>query len=162
MHRYRLAQEFAAAEATQLALGFLYGAYRFERYRACKNEMASLEPPPTANMAFVTRAAESLRMARDWINTPAGDFGPAQLAAAARQVAERHQASFKEWIGAELLTANFPAIHAVGRASSEAPRLIELRWMPPEAINIRASHWSARGSASTAAVWTSNPAPGWR
>jgi leucyl aminopeptidase len=131
LHRYRLAQEFAAFEATQLALGFLYGAYRFDRYRACKNEMASLDPPPNANMAFVARAAESLRMARDWINTPAGDFGPAQLAAAARQVAERHQAAFKEWVGDELLTANFPAIHAVGRASSEAPRLLELRWIPP-------------------------------
>jgi leucyl aminopeptidase len=131
LHRYRLAQEFSAAEATQLALGFLYGAYRFDRYRACKNEMASLDAPPNADMAFVARAAESLRMARDWINTPAGDFGPAQLAAAARQVGERHQAAYHEWVGEELLTANFPAIHAVGRASSEAPRLIELRWAPP-------------------------------
>jgi leucyl aminopeptidase len=131
VHRYRLAQEFAAPEATQLALGFLYGAYRFERYRSCKNEMASLESPVNADMAFVVRAAESLRMARDWINTPAGDFGPAQLAAAARQVAERHGADFQEWVGEDLLSANFPAIHAVGRASSEAPRLIELRWSPP-------------------------------
>ncbi len=129
--RFGLAQEFTAAEATQLALGFSYGAYRFERYRASKNEAASFDAPANADMEFVTRAAESLRMARDWINTPAGDFGPAQLAAAARQVAERHQAAYKEWIGPELLTANFPAIHAVGRASSEAPRLVELRWAPP-------------------------------
>jgi leucyl aminopeptidase len=128
--RFRLAQEFTAAEATQLALGFAYGAYRFDRYRTSKNELASLEPPPNADMAYVAHAAESLRMARDWINTPAGDFGPAQLAAAARLVADRHQAGFKEWLGPELLAANFPAIHAVGRASSEAPRLVELRWVP--------------------------------
>ncbi len=69
-------------------------------------------------------------MARDWINTPAADFGPAELAAAARQLAARHQAAFKEWVGDELLAANFPAIHAVGRASSSAPRLVELRWAP--------------------------------
>jgi leucyl aminopeptidase len=129
--RFRLAQEFAAAEATQLALGFAYGAYRFDRYRSCKNELASLEPPSNADMAYVAHAAESLRMARDWINTPASDFGPAQLAEAARLLAARHQAGFKEWIGPELLAANFPAIHAVGRASSEAPRLVELRWVPP-------------------------------
>ncbi len=129
--RFHLAQEFSAAEATQLALGFAYGAYRFDRYRSCKGELASLEPPSNADMAYVADAAESLRMARDWINTPAGDFGPAQLAAAARQVAERHQAEFREWVGEDLLTANFPAIHAVGRASSEAPRLVELRWTPP-------------------------------
>jgi leucyl aminopeptidase len=131
LRRFRLAQEFNAQEATQLALGFAYGAYRFERYRSAKNELASLEPPANADMAYVANAAESLRMARDWINTPAGDFGPRQLAAAARQVAERHRAEFNEWIGEDLLTANFPAIHAVGRASSEAPRLVELRWMPP-------------------------------
>jgi leucyl aminopeptidase len=129
--RFHLAQDFNAAESTQLALGFAYGSYRFDRYRSCKNELASLEPPASADMAYVAAAAESLRMARDWINTPAGDFGPAQLAAAARQVAERHQAGFKEWIGRELLDGNFPAIHAVGRASSEAPRLVELRWTPP-------------------------------
>jgi leucyl aminopeptidase len=128
--RFRLAQEFSAAEATQLALGFAYGAYRFERYRACKIELASLEAPSNADMAYVANAADSLRMARDWINTPAGDFGPPQLAAAARQVAERHHAGFKEWVGPDLISANFPAIHAVGRASSEAPRLVELRWAP--------------------------------
>jgi leucyl aminopeptidase len=128
--RFRLAQEFGASEATQLALGFAYGAYRFERYRSSKNETASLDPPANADMDYVVHAAESLRMARDWINTPAGDFGPSQLAAAARQVADRHQAAFKEWVGQDLLSANFPAIHAVGRASSEAPRLLELRWVP--------------------------------
>jgi leucyl aminopeptidase len=129
--RFRLAQGFGASEATQAALGFLYGAYRFERYRTSKSEAASLEPPANADMAYVVHAAESSRMARDWINTPAGDFGPAQLAAAARQLAERHQANYREWVGQELLAANFPAIHAVGRASSEEPRLIELRWTPP-------------------------------
>ncbi len=67
-------------------------------------------------------------MARDWINTPAGDFGPAELAAAVQRLAERHAASYAEWVGEELLRANFPAIHAVGRASAAAPRLVELRW----------------------------------
>ena len=129
--RFRLAQEFGASGATQLALGFSYGAYRFDRYRASKSETASLDPPSNADMAYVENAAEALRMARDWINTPAGDFGPAQLAAAARQLAGRHQAVCTEWTGEELLAANFPAIHAVGRASSEAPRLVELRWAPP-------------------------------
>jgi leucyl aminopeptidase len=130
--RFHLAHALNASESTQAALGFLYGAYRFDRYRASKNEAASLEPPANADMAYVTHAAESLRMARDWINTPAADFGPAELAAAARQLAERHGATYREWVGEELLAANFPAIHAVGRASSDAPRLIELHWLPPD------------------------------
>jgi len=128
--RFRLAQEFTAAEATQLSLGFAYGGYRFDRYRAARSDAASIEAPPNADMRYVALAAESLRMARDWINTPAADLGPAELALAARRIAEPHQAVYREWVGEGLLAANFPAIHAVGRASSEAPRLVELRWSP--------------------------------
>jgi leucyl aminopeptidase len=129
--RFRLAQQFTAEEATQLCLGFAYGGYRFDRYRAAKSDAASVEAPPNADVQFVALAAESLRMARDWINTPAADLGPVELSAAARRLAERHQAAYQEWVGEGLLAANFPAIHAVGRASSEAPRLVELRWAPP-------------------------------
>jgi leucyl aminopeptidase len=129
--RFRLAQQFTAAEATQLCLGFAYGAYRFERYRPAKPERAALfEAPANADVGFVALAAESLSMARDWINTPAADFGPAELGAAARQLAERHRADFREWVGDALLEANFPAIHAVGRASAGAPRLLDIRWSP--------------------------------
>ena len=128
--RFRLVQQFTRDEATQLCLGFAYGAYRFDRYRAAKGESAGIEAPPNADMPFVALAAESLRMARDWINTPAQDLGPAELAAAARGLAERHRAAYQEWVGEGLLAANFPTIHAVGRASSQAPRLIELRFTP--------------------------------
>jgi leucyl aminopeptidase len=128
--RFRLVQPFTAAEATQLYLGFAYGGYRFDRYRPAKSDMASVEAPPNADVQFVALAAESSRMARDWINTPAQDLGPAALAAAARKLAERHHAAYQEWVGEDLLAQNFPAIHAVGRASSEAPRLVEVRWTP--------------------------------
>jgi leucyl aminopeptidase len=125
-----LPQQFAAEEATQLGLGFAYGAYRFDRYRPAKSDAASIEAPPNADLQFIALASEALRMARDWINTPAEDFGPAELAAAAQRLAERHRAVYQEWVGEGLLAANFPAIHAVGRASSRAPRLVELRWQP--------------------------------
>jgi leucyl aminopeptidase len=128
--RFRLAQEFTAEEATQLCLGFAYGSYRFDRYRPAKSDTASIEAPPNADVRYVALAAESLRMARDWINTPAADLGPAELGLAARRLAERHQAAYQEWVGEDLLAANFPAIHAVGRASITAPRLLDLRWAP--------------------------------
>jgi leucyl aminopeptidase len=129
--RYRLVQDFTAAEATQLCLGFAYGAYRFERYRpAGPLRLATLEPPENADRAYVALAGEALTWARDWINTPAGDLGPTKFAAAVRSVAERHQARYREWVGEELLDANFPAIHAVGRASADPPRLAEIRWSP--------------------------------
>jgi leucyl aminopeptidase len=134
--RYRLAQEWSASDATQLCLGFGYAAYRFERYRPLKTERtASLEPPANADLSFVGLAGEALKMARDWINTPASDFGPSHLAAAARELAERHRAIYREWTGEEL-RKNFPAIHAVGRASADAPRLVEMRWSPPGSASL--------------------------
>ncbi len=132
--RFVAAQEFAAAEATQLCLGFAYAAYRFNRYRpGSAPQVARIDAPADADLAYVERAAEALTMARDWINTPAADFGPQELSAAARAVASRHGAAFREWVGEELLRDGFSAIHAVGRASASPPRLIELRWAPPGA-----------------------------
>lgn len=131
--RFRLAQSWSDAEATQLSLGFAYGSYRFERYRPIKSDRTvSLEAPANADQSFVASAVESLKLARDLINTPAGDMGPAELAAAARQLADRHRADHREWVGEDLLAAKFPAIHAVGRASASAPRLIDIQWSPAD------------------------------
>jgi leucyl aminopeptidase len=129
--RFRLTQSFADGEATAIALGFAYAAYRFERYKRPKPEApASLADPANADRDYVANAARVLSLARDMINTPAADFGPAELAAAARGLALRTGAVYHEWVGEDLLTAGFPAIHAVGRASASAPRLVELRWSP--------------------------------
>ncbi len=136
--RFHLAQAWDDADATQLCLGLAYGAYRFERYRPNKSDRsASLAAPPNADSSYVAIAAESLKLARDLINTPANDLGPKELAAAAAQLAARHGAAYREWVGEELLAARFPAIHAVGRASASAPRLIDIQWSPaaaPDAI----------------------------
>ena len=65
---------------------------------------------------------------RDLVNTPTEDMGPAQLSDCAKQLAIEFGATFNEWVGEDLLAHNFPAIHAVGRASDNAPRLIEITW----------------------------------
>ena len=129
--RFHFAQEFSDAEANQLSLGFAYGAYRFDRYRPHKSDrVATLEAPRNADQIFVAMAIESLKLARDLINTPASDLGPAQLAGAARQLADRHGAEYREYVGDDLAT-RFPAIHAVGRASAIAPRLVDIQWSSP-------------------------------
>ena len=134
--RFHFAQPWSESDATQLSLGFAYGAYRFERYRPKSDRSASVDAPANADQHFVALAAESLKLARDLINTPAGDMGPAQLAAAARQLANTHGAVYRQWLGEELLTANFPAIHAVGRASADAPRLLDIQWSPRDGQNL--------------------------
>jgi leucyl aminopeptidase len=78
----------------------------------------------------LSRIAEGVALARDLINTPANDMGPAELEGAARALAKQHGAKIRAIVGADLTKQNFPLIHAVGRAAdpSRAPRLIELRW----------------------------------
>ena len=130
--RYRLSQKFSDEAATALTLGFAYGNYRFDRYRKCgATRLATLDPPVNADLAQVDRAERALRLGRHLINTPAGDLGPLQLVEAFRELAARHQAQFTCWRGEDLITAGFPAVHAVGRAAAAAPALAELRWQCP-------------------------------
>jgi leucyl aminopeptidase len=80
-----------------------------------------------------SRIADAVFLARDLINTPANDMGPAELAAAAQAVAKQHGAKVTEIAGEALLKQNYPLIHAVGRGSARPPRLIDLRWGKPNA-----------------------------
>lgn len=124
---YRLATPVAAAEATLLAAGWALGAYAFTRYKARKRAPARLVWPDGADRGFVNDLARATYAGRDLVNTPAADCGPAELAEAARSLAGRFGAEVTVIEGAELLARNYPAIHAVGRASVKAPRLIDLR-----------------------------------
>jgi leucyl aminopeptidase len=112
------------------ALAFVLGAYRFTRYRKAPDKAVRLVVPDGVDADDLTRIAEGMTLARDLINTPANDMGPADLEAAARALAKQYGAKARAITGDDLLKQNFPLIHAVGRAAdkSRAPRLIELRW----------------------------------
>jgi len=126
---YRFAN---APHDTRLAvLGFALGAYRFGRYRKADNPDVRLVPPDNLDVAAISRMAEAACLARDLINMPSNDMGPAELALAAQYLAERFGASFSCIVGDDLIRQNFPLIHAVGMASSRSPRLIDLTWGDP-------------------------------
>jgi leucyl aminopeptidase len=129
---YRLAIEPGADAATRIALGWALGSYVFSRYKARKRASAQLVWPANSDRARVIREAEATFLGRDLINTPAGDLLPSALAAAAAELARRHEAAITIIVGDDLLAADYPAIHAVGRASVDAPRLIDLRWGSPD------------------------------
>jgi leucyl aminopeptidase len=124
---YRL--EDWPGDAELAALSFLLGAYRFDRYRSkAKPRSVRLACPDGVDAARVRRIAEAVALGRDLINTPANDLGPAELDEAARALAERYGARASSIVGDDLLSANFPMVHAVGRASARPPRLIDLVW----------------------------------
>lgn len=120
----------------KLALGFALGGYQFDRYRRATRAPARLALADDRLRQRVSDLADAVFRARDYVNTPTEDLGPDQMEEEARQIATRHSAGFQVWRGAELLSANFPAIHAVGRASHRAPRLIELVWGDPRASRV--------------------------
>ena len=111
---WQLANELPAAEQALLQLGWGLGSYRFDRYRKRNRAPAQLVAAPSGEVADLIAA--SLRV-RDWVNTPTEDMGPQQLEDAARALAAAHGAQVEAITGDELLKQNFPAIHAVGRAS---------------------------------------------
>ncbi|MGF1594363.1 MAG: M17 family metallopeptidase [Kiloniellaceae bacterium] len=125
---YRLDQGLRPAAASRAALGWCLGGYAFSRYKQNSREYARLVWPKSADEGQVAHTAEAIALVRDLINTPANDMGPAELAEAARDLAKRHRAKCSVIVGDALLKRNYPAVHAVGRASSEEPRLIDLRW----------------------------------
>jgi leucyl aminopeptidase len=118
------------ADPRLAALAFALGLYRFSRYRATeeKDKAPRLELPQSADGADLSRIVEAVFLARDLINTPANDLGPAEIEEAAAGLAKRFGAAMRSIVGEDLLKENFPLVHAVGKASVRAPRLIDLRW----------------------------------
>lgn len=114
--------------AELVTLAFLMGGYSFTRYRKGSDKTIRLAVPAGVNAAETQHIADAVTLARDLINTPTNDMGPDALEQAARDLASRNGAKVSTIEGDALLKQNFPMIHAVGRAGSIAPRLIDLTW----------------------------------
>lgn len=121
---------------TNALVGWALGSYRFARYRKSRSEAPKLIPPKNADVGHASRIAHGMFLARDLINTPANDMGPAELAAAAKSLAKQHGAKITVIEGAMLEKKNFPLLLAVGKASPRGPRLIDLTWGSPRAPRV--------------------------
>jgi leucyl aminopeptidase len=128
---YRIAFPPPRVDPGQLALAWTLGAYRFDRYKSKRGlEAPRLAAPQKCDLDWVTAAADACWGARDMINAPANDMGPAEVEGRAAEIAKANGAAITAIVGDALLDQGYPAVHAVGRAASadRAPRLIELRW----------------------------------
>jgi len=123
--------------ADRALLGFALGTYAFDRYTsASKSDPVRLRIPADTDAEDVARIARAVFLARDLINTPASDMGPAELEDAARSLCNQFDARLSVTTGDQLLGANYPMIHAVGRASDRAPRLLDMTWGRADAAKI--------------------------
>ncbi len=117
-------------DATEAAIAWGLGGYRFDRYKPSKESRARLVRPAGADLALATAVVHACHLARDMVNTPANDMGPLQIETIARELAEKFGAEIAVVTGEDLHEANYPAVHAVGRAAAphRAPRMIEMSW----------------------------------
>lgn len=126
---WRLEGDLSPEERTEAALGWLLTQYRFTRYKAGKDKApALLVCPDGVDAARLIAMARGEFLTRDLINTPAQDMGPDELEAAFMALAVRFGANAAAVRGDDLLAQGFPMVHAVGRASPRAPRIMEMRW----------------------------------
>ncbi|EJF78068.1 leucyl aminopeptidase family protein [Bartonella birtlesii] len=110
-------------------LGLAFGSYQFNRYRQnSSSKSLSIYVNDTVDLDELQRIYKTVFFVRDLINIPANDMNPDILEKKTRQLGKTYDAHVQSICGDDLLTHNFPMIHAVGRASSTAPRLIELHW----------------------------------
>lgn len=130
---FRLATTLPGEAAKQMLLGWLVGGYRLTSFKSTGLSAARprLVAPSGIDVADVLRHATASAWARDLINSPANELGPAELAESARSLAAEFGAEYRCLVGEDLLANNYPLVHAVGRASDRAPRLIDLRWGDP-------------------------------
>ena len=120
---YRL--ETPVSESAMVA--WALAQYRFDKYKTCKELPRTLAIPQQESAAVLSQAA-AIFLVRDLINRPANDLDPLAIAEVVLQLAKENGALFHQWVGDALLCDNFPAIHAVGRAACQEPRLLSLLW----------------------------------
>jgi leucyl aminopeptidase len=124
------------ADPDQAAIGLALGGYAFTRYAMKPGKSVRFTLPEGADGKRIGRVVEGVFLTRDLVNTPTNDMGPEALEAAVHALANRHQALVSVVRGDDLLASNFPMIHAVGRASSQAPRLIDMTWGAADAPKV--------------------------
>lgn len=127
---YHLETNWDESDQIAAETGWGLGAYQFNFFKK-----DFLDPKPTAILKInekhqveINAFVDAFTLVRDLVNTPANHMMPEDLSQLAQELAAQHKARFSEIIGEELLEQNFPAIHAVGRASDHAPRLLQLDW----------------------------------
>ena len=110
-----------------VALGWALELYRYDPLRTTEWRKARLVLPKGVDRDALLEETEATFAVRDMINAPANLFGPAELEAEARLLAQSHKAKIKIISGPKL-AKDFPLIHVVGAASPRKPRLIDFTW----------------------------------
>ena len=128
---YHFAMGLTETQHTFFALAWGLGCYQYDRYKTVEPIKAQLLLDETVDDDALKAELAAITLVRDMITTPTEDFGPDELAQATRRLADTYQGTCNTIVGDDLLTENYPLVHAVGREGSEPPQLIDFSWGDP-------------------------------
>ncbi|MGK0271620.1 MAG: leucyl aminopeptidase [Cocleimonas sp.] len=128
--KYHLECDWSESDKLNAAIGWGLGDYSFDFFK-----QGFMEIKPQAVLKVdeeqldnINAFVDAFTLVRDMVNTPANHMMPEDMSDLANELAQQHGAEFSEIVGDDLIEQSFPAIHAVGRASEHAPRLLKLTW----------------------------------
>jgi leucyl aminopeptidase len=122
--------------------GSLLGAYDFTEFRSPSDDRPALpgafqlvvsstrDKDSQQAVREATATAEAVALARDLVNTPAGDLPPAELAARAQAAGRKVGLDVEVLDEKALLKAGYGGVLAVGGGSARPPRLVRLHYKP--------------------------------
>ena len=123
---YHLEGDLQSEQLEALAIGWALGQYSFEITE--KPEKKSYALLYLENIEPVLAVVDAITLVRDLINSPPNRMMPEDLSRATRKLATQFGADFSEVVDSATLKTEYPAIYAVGKASSHTPRLLRLQW----------------------------------
>ncbi len=131
---YVISDEFLPEKADifKLAMGWGLACYRYSEYKKPPQVRARLVLPADIDKNSLYNFIKASFSARDLINGPANLVTPLYLGDAAKKLSKEFGGKCSIISGDDLLSKNYPAIHAVGRASSNPPCLVDLVWGNPK------------------------------
>ena len=125
---YEILSGLSGKDLENAHLAWILSTYCFDRYKKKSVLSAKLKASKEINTTRILIEAEGDFITRDLVNTPTNDMGPDALEKAFCNLALKHNAYTQVIKGGDLLKQNFPMIHAVGRASDQEPRLLDMKW----------------------------------
>jgi len=133
-------ENWTELEIQRAVIAWGLGSYKFDQYKKSNATMAQLVVPHGCDYAYIENVIDAVFLVRDLINQPAEALGPVELAKIVTDIAKKYNAKVRQFIGDDLLKQkhNYPLVHAVGRASSRAPRFVEFAWSGVAAKGVKA------------------------
>ena len=129
---YHIATAVEDSAKDSLLLGWGMGSYQYQQYKRSNHTVSKLSINNADEKNRLEALLKAIFIVRDLVNTPASDMLPQHIFKHCQSITQDFDAELTDCVGDDLLTNNYPIIHAVGRASIHSPRLIEWNWGNPK------------------------------